>query len=300
MARKRNDLHDIRSRDQFREYEYEEDPRGIEEEEENWILKEWLSHRDEVYPALDEMVAGIMASPLAPRYKDSRAVCSIFPDDDWDSYGNFFSFRFEAGAGYLMDFSLLCDNRRFPLKCKFEQLPWNDGRIEQILSAFDRIKAGMKDGMMMDYYNAYRWSGFAVDLFPNAFFDRDHYYAVDGLLPEVQRPEYDYLRELDYYWQRWGKEPHDFRDVGSFAVSPASYPYAKEFHAIAYHCIRILFPWEPTAEDLAWMEEIKPELEIVRRAVSVENRDIGGGLLTPELLWMQNYHFVIFPDWEQC
>ena len=306
MEHKKSDLRELRFKDITKEMDHVD---GVSPENEqpdhshysgtDDLLFKCSLNKNQIFEEQEKMISGIEASPLASRFMDSRAACRVFDADDCEWIGNFMSFQFDAGAGFLMDFSLLEYYWDFPLEWKGD-LPWDDGRIGIILEAFERIRPGMKDGMLIDYHNIDRWSGFAVDLFPLAFYDRKYYYQLDRFIPkyapnllDTPYDEYHFASLRDFYWQKWPGVAAAYCEDGDFDVSRAGYPYAECYFAVSFGLIRVLFPWEPTPEDLAWMAGIKRELETLREAVKVMDHSYFDG---PRLVYDLRYHFVIFPD----
>lgn len=245
MAEKRHNRQELIARDCLNDMTLPENTLPIDYGELN---NRWHAN-NRIQPKHDELIEKIDASPLKEHFMDSRAASLIF-DIGEDRYfiGDFHSFRFDVGNGVLLDFSLM----QYSDKVIPEEWPFTS-KIWRILNTVRHIAPGLKDGMGIIFDNFGRYTANAVDLFQRDF------------PPDLNPNAYE-SDESNY----------PLSETNEFLIEQCGLPYLDGRYSVTYRIdsegrpgwIKVVFPNLPTDEELKWVSEIKPELEILRKEVS--------------------------------
>ena len=271
MAEKRHNRQELISRDRLIEMTLPEDAPPDDPMEDDSFYDEWWRLRKNIGPRHDELVRRIDDSPLKAEFMDSLSTCNIIEEDEGSTVSDLYSFRFDAGDGLVLDFSLdLSSRMELP-----EDSPFID-KIGRILDIIRRIGPELGDGMRIFYDNIIRWGSFAVDLFQftvtnprslSDFFDRGPCVSMTDEFYILQSP-------TPYMTGMYMVACRDDADYSGFP----------------YDAICIVFPHMPTPEELALTSRIKQDLYDIGEEVSRHDGSNTGRI------WNSAYHIEVFRD----
>lgn len=215
MANKKADRKENRFKDIEQSMNGSPSPDDLNMTDELWMEK-WIRA---VY---NHYVDDIIDSPVGPRFIDGKHLILPFNYDGIHLETGNYSFRFDVGRGFFLDFSY-CST-----------IPDHPGvdlcQMIQIMEVIERIVPEVKDGMQLSFDELDRYGDSAMNLFA-----------------------YPACYDIPVHWnsERDGQVQHD-----NFFV----YEFKDGLYSVKYGKVRVLFPAKPADEEFEWMDRLLPEL----------------------------------------